>query len=430
MTTTLTRRAALSGAAATLAAPLVARAQTVREITFFYPIAVGGPITRIVDEYCQRFEAESGIKVNPVYSGTYGETLTRAVTAIRGGAGPHFSVLLAAELHSLRDMDILAPIEDIAATPEIRAWLSGFFPAFMANSLAEGKTWSVPFQRSTSIYFYNRAMFREAGLDPDAPPRTWAELVAAGQRLTRREGQARWGVQLATNDGTAQWTFGALTNQVGHTLMNAAGTEVYFNHPLAIEAAEFWRALAFEHRITPQGVTEWATLAPNFLNGTAAMIWSTTGNLTNIRQNARFEFGVAGLPGREAPRTVVGGGNLYIFKNANPAEREAALRFARFVTSPELAADWCIRTGYLAVREDAWRTEALRRYTAEFPAALVAKDQLPVATGELSTYENQRVYRALNTNLQAVLTGSKTPRQAMADAQAEADRILRPFRRA
>lgn len=427
---TLTRRTALAAAAATLAAPAVLRAQAVRELTFYYPIAIGGPVPRIIDGYCEAFQRQTGITVKPVYAGFYGETLTKAVTAIRGGAGPHFSVLLAAELHSLRDMDILASIEEIDSSAETKSWLGGFFPAFMANSLAEGKTWSVPFQRSTSIYFYNKAMFREAGLDPEKPPRTWAELVEAGRKLTRREGAgSRWGVQLATNHGTAQWTFGALCNQVHHKLMNEAGTEVYFNHPRAIEAATFWRDLAFTHQITPQGVTEWAVLAPNFLQGSAAMIWSTTGNLTNIRTNAGFEFGVAGLPGKEAPRTVVGGGNLYIFKHASPAERQAVLRFARFVTSPELAADWCIKTGYLAVRPDAWETEALKRYTAEFPAALVAKEQLPVATGELSTYENQRVYKALNDNLQALLTGAKSAQQAMADAQAEADRILRPFRR-
>jgi sn-glycerol 3-phosphate transport system substrate-binding protein len=427
---TTTRRGLLAAAPAVLAAPALAQAQQVREHTFYYPIALGGPVPRIIDGYCEAFQRETGIKVNPVYAGSYGETLTKAVTAIRGGSGPHFSVLLAAELHSLRDMDILAPIEEIDAGAETRAWLSGFFPAFMANSLAAEKTWSVPFQRSTSVYFYNKDQFRDAGLDPEAPPRSWAQLVEAGQKLTRREGSARWGVQLATNAGTAQWTFGALANQVGHLLMNTAGTEVAFNHPRAIEAAEFWRAMAFTSRITPQGVTEWATLAPNFLQGSASMIWSTTGNLTNIRQNARFPFGVAGLPGKEGPRTVVGGGNLYVFKNANPAERAAALRFARFVTAPEMAADWCIRTGYLAVRPDAWETDALRRYSAEFPAALVAKEQLPVATGELSTYENQRVYKALNDNLQALLTGAKTAQQAMADAQAEAERVLRPFRRA
>lgn len=428
--TQITRRAALIAGASLLATPSLLRAQTAQELSFYYPIAIGGPVPRIIDGYCEAFQRETGIKVNPVYAGSYGETLTKAVTAIRGGAGPHFSVLLAAELHSLRDMDILAPIEDIEAGAETAAWLGGFFPAFLANSKAEAKTWSVPFQRSTSVYYYNKDQFREVGLNPDAPPATWTQLVEAGQKLTRREGAARWGVQMATNSGTAQWTFGALANQANHQLMNAAGTEVFFNHPRAIEAAAFWRAMAHDHRIQPQGLTDWATLAPSFLNGTASMIWNTTGNLTNIRTNAKFDFGVAGLPGKDGPRTVVGGGNMYIFKNANPAERAAALRFIRFVTQPELAADWCIKTGYLAVRPDAWETESLRRYTADFPAALVAKNQLPVAVGELSTYENQRVYKALNDNLQALLAGTKTAHQAMADAQAEADRVLRPFRRA
>ncbi|MBU8539987.1 ABC transporter substrate-binding protein [Falsiroseomonas tokyonensis] len=425
--TQITRRAALIAGASLLATPALVRAQTVRELTFYYPIAVGGPIPRIIDGYCEAFQRETGIKVNPVYAGAYGETLTKAVTAIRGGAGPHFSCLLAAELHSLRDMDILAPFEEIEGAGDLNAWASGFFPAFMANSKAEGKTWSVPFQRSTAVYYYNKDLFRAAGLDPEAPPRTWAQLIEAGRKLTA---DGKWGVKMSNSSGNGQWTFGAMANQAGHKLMNDAGTETYFTDPRAVEAANFWRGLAFDSRITPQGVTDWGVLAPDFLNQTAAMIWSTTGNLTNMRTNARFNFGVAGLPGKESPHTVVGGGNLYIFKNASPAERAAALRFARYVAQPEVAADWCMKTGYLATRPEAWETESLRRYTQEFPAALVAKDQIPVATGELSTFENQRIYKALNDNLQAMLSGGKSAQQAMADTQAEATRVLRPFRRA
>jgi len=431
--TAFTRRTALSVGAALLAAPAISRAQgaqSVRELTFYYPIAVGGPIPRVIDGYCAAFQQQTGIKVNPVYAGTYGETLTKAVTAIRGGAGPHFAVLLAAELHSLQDLDILAAIEDSDTGSDTAAWMSGFFPAFMANSRAEGKTWSVPFQRSTEIYYYNKDAYREAGLDPEAPPKTWAEMITVGQKLTRRGDNARWGMKLANDAGNGQWTFGALTNQVGHKLMNDAGTETYFTHPLAIEAATFWRDMAFTHHITPQGQTAWATLAPDFLAGSAAAIWSTTGNLTNMRTNARFPFGVGGLPGKESPHTVVGGGNMYVLKNASAAERAAAMQFARFVSAPERAADWCIKTGYLATRPEAWETEALKRYTEEFPAALVAKNQLPVATGELSTFENQRVYKSLNDNLQAMMGGTKTPQQAMADTQADAERALRPFRHA
>ncbi|MCB2033658.1 MAG: ABC transporter substrate-binding protein, partial [Ottowia sp.] len=67
-------------------------------------------------------------------------------------------------------------------------------------------------------------------------------------------------------------------------------------------------------------------------------------------------------------------------------------------------------------------------YTADFPPALVARDQLPVSVAEFSTHDNQRVTKALNDGLQAALTGTKTPAQAMKDAQAEANRILRGYK--
>lgn len=70
----------------------------------------------------------------------------------------------------------------------------------------------------------------------------------------------------------------------------------------------------------------------------------------------------------------------------------------------------------------------MKKYVADFPQALVARDQLPSAVAELSTHENQRVTKALNDGLQAALTGTKTPQKAMEDAQAEAERILKAYR--
>lgn len=423
------RRTLLTAAAATLAAPAILRAQTVKTLSFYYPIAVGGPIPAVIDGYCKQFQAETGIAVEPVYAGNYSETLTKAQTAIRAGQGPHLAVLLAAEMHSLQDADILASLDQLG--PVDQAWVDGFYPAFLANSRGAGKLWSVPFQRSTAIMYYNKAAFAEAGLDPDSFPRSWAQLAAAAEKLTKRDASgrvSRWGIKLASDVGNAQWTFGALANQAGHTLMNEAGTETYFRDPKAVEAMAFWRDLAARQHATPEGSTAWSTLSPDFLEGNAAIVQHTTGNLTNVREKAGFPFGVAGLPGKESPRTVVGGGNLYFFRHASQAEREASLRFARFLTAPERAADWSIRTGYIATRPEAYATPALRDYVARVPAAGVAKDFLPVATGELSTFENQRVYKLLGDNIQACLTGAKSPTQAMADTQAEAERILKPYR--
>ena len=158
------------------------------------------------------------------------------------------------------------------------------------------------------------------------------------------------------------------------------------------------------------------------------MMWTTTGNLTNVRNNAKFPFGVAMLPAGKRRGRPTGGGNFYIFKKASREQQAAAFKFAQWMTTPERAAQWCIDTGYVAVRPDAWETPAMKKYVEGFPAAAVARDQLQHAVAELSTHENQRVTKALNDGLQAALTGTKTPEQAMKDAQAEAERMLKPYR--
>ncbi len=428
----LRRRQFVAATALGLAAPAVLRAQAVRKLTFYYPVAVGGPLTAIIDGFCSAYRKETGVAVEAVYAGDYSQTLIKTTTAIKAGGGPHFAVLLAAEIHSLRDLDILVSLDDIGLDADARQWLGGFYPAFLANSHADGQTWSVPFQRSTAIFYYNKAAFRDAGLDPEPFPTTWDALAETAAKLVRRDAHGkvtRWGIELAADLGNAQWTFGALAHQAGQTLMNEAGTEVYFNQPKSIEAMTFWRDLADKYHASPDGMSSWPQLSPDFLAGNTAIIQHTTGNLTNVRDKATFPFGVAGLAGKQAPRTVVGGGNLYFFKQATPEERQAALRFARWVTAPERAAEWSIRTGYIATSPAAYDTPALREYIARVPEANVARTFLPVATGELSVHENQRVYKALTDNIQACLTGGKTPAQSMADAQAEADRILRPFRR-
>jgi sn-glycerol 3-phosphate transport system substrate-binding protein len=158
------------------------------------------------------------------------------------------------------------------------------------------------------------------------------------------------------------------------------------------------------------------------------MMWTTTGNLTNVRGNAKFPFGVAMLPAGKRRGSPTGGGNFYISKKASPAEQQAAFQFIKWITTPERAAQWSIDTGYVAVRPEAYETPAMKKYVSEFPPAAVARDQLQYAVAELSTHENQRVTKALNDGLQAALTGTKTPEQAMKDSQAEAERILKPYR--
>jgi sn-glycerol 3-phosphate transport system substrate-binding protein len=117
-----------------------------------------------------------------------------------------------------------------------------------------------------------------------------------------------------------------------------------------------------------------------------------------------------------------------MFKKTTPAERKAALTFVKWMTTPERAADWSMATGYVAVRPEAYETAKLKAYAADFPQAVVARDQFKYATAELATFQTGRVRKLLDDALQAALTGQKTPAAALKAAQAEADRLLKPYR--
>jgi len=409
-----------------------ASAQTPVEVPFFFPVAVGGPITKIIDGYAADFEKENpGVSVKPIYAGTYQETIVKALTAHKSGNPPTTSVLLSTDMFTLIDEDAIVAWEELAKGADDQAWMKSFFPAFMKNSQTGGKTWGIPFQRSTIVLYWNKEAFKEAGLDTNRPPVTWAEQVEMARKLTKRDASgnvSQWGVQVPSS-GFPYWLFQGFTTQNDVLLMNEAGNETYYDKPAVVEALAYWVDLSQKHKVMAPGVIEWGTTPKDFFEKKTAMMWTTTGNLTNVRNNAKFEFGVAMLPAGKRRGSPTGGGNFYLFKKSTPAQQQAAAAFARWMTSAERAAHWGIDTGYVAVRADAWQTPAMKKYVADFSAAAVARDQLQFAVAELSTHENQRVTKALNDGLQAALTGAKTPAQAMKDAQAEADRILRPYHR-
>jgi len=415
--------------AAMLALTTAAMAKDIT-LSFYYPIAVGGPISKIIDGYVADFEKDNpGIKIKAIYAGTYQDTLVKALTAFKSGEPPNIAVLLSTDMFTLIDEDAIAPFDDLLKTDADKAWAKSFYPAFMLNSQTGGKTWGIPFQRSTILMYWNKDALKAVRLDADKAPGTWDDLVAAGKKLTQRDGSGnvtQWGIEIPSS-GFPYWLFQGLTTANKVLLMNEAGTQTTFDKPGVVGALQFWVDLSKKYNVQPAGTIEWGTTPKDFFEKKTAMMWTTTGNLTNVRKNAPFAFGVAMLPAHEGRGSPTGGGNFYFFKKMSDEERGAAFKFVKWMTTPERAADWGIQTGYVAVRPDAWDTDAMKKYVADFPAAAVARDQLKYAVAELSTHDNQRVTKALNDGIQAALAGTKTPEQAMKDAQAEAVRILKAY---
>ena len=416
---------ATTGTSATTA-PATTGGATV-ELSFFYPIAVGGPITKIIEGYAADFtKANPNIKVTPTFAGGYPDTLTKIQTTVDGGgAPPDVAVLLSTDLYTLKDADYISPLDDYIKTAE-PAYITDFYDAFMLNSKDGGKVYGIPFQRSTPVLYYNKDLFKEVGLNPEQSPKTWAEMVDMAKKLTKPDG-SRWGVEIPS-DGFPYWLFQGMAIGNGKNFVDDTGTKTLFNDPAVVQALDAWVSLGTKEKVEPASIVIWNTTPDDFLGGKAAMIWHTTGSLTNILKNAKFPVGVGYLPGLKQPGAPTGGGNFYLFKKTPQAKQAAAWKFIQFMSSPEYAAKWTIDSGYVAPRKSAWDTAALKDYTAKNPQALVARDQLQYAGKELATHSGPQIQKVFGDELQAALTSKKSPQAAMDDAQKNADNILKQFR--
>jgi sn-glycerol 3-phosphate transport system substrate-binding protein len=421
----------LGGALAALMVSGVAVAAPV-ELTLYYPVAVGGPITKIIDGMVADFEKTNpDIDIKPIYAGTYQETLVKALTAMKSGQPPQIAVLGSTELFTLIDEDAILPIDGIAKDAADKKWMKSFFPALMKNLETGGHVWGIPFQRSTVVMYWNKDAFKKAGLDPNKPPETWDDIVTMGKKLTRKDASGnvtQWAIEIPSTS-FPYWLFQCLTTANDALLMNSAGDKTYFDNPKVVEALQYWVDLGRKYKVTPPGIVEWGTTPKDFFEGRTAIMWTTTGNLTNVKKHAPFPFGVAMIPKHKRRGSPTGGANFHVFKKSTPAQQAAAIKFIKWMTAPDQAAQWSMKTGYIAVTPAAWKTPEMEKHVAGFPEAAVARDQLQYSVRTLSTHDNERVTKALNDAIQAALTGKETPADALKEAQHTADRILRRYRR-
>ncbi|MFV1948786.1 MAG: ABC transporter substrate-binding protein, partial [Anaerolineales bacterium] len=397
-------------------------------IQVFYPVAVDAPIAAILNGYIAEFQAEYPyITVEPVFSGGYGDVQTAISTTIDGGGEPPaLGVMLATALYDLINADYIAPLDGyIAEMDGGDAYLADFLPAFLANSYSDDQLWSIPFQRSAVVMYYNVDMFNAAGLESPTSWQSWAEDA---QLLTTQEGDAtNWGLQFPS--GWPYWLFQPLAIGNGQNILNDDCT-VVFDDPAVVEAVQYYIDLSAVYGAMPAGVQAvWPTATTDFASGSTAMIVHSSGSLTGIMDQAEFEVGVMPYPGKEIDTfaSVPGGGNFYILKGASQEKQDAAWKFVEFISRPEYVADYSINTGYIANRASAYDTEAMQNYVAGVPQALSTRDALQYAGAELATQNLGQVRGIFHDYIQRAFNGEMSAVDAMAAAQAEADAALADF---
>jgi len=429
----ITRRSALGGAVALSAAAAfsgTAKAAGAVEIDLFFPVPVQGKLASEMKSLVDRFNGEHpGIAVTAVYTGSYDDTNLKTRAAINAGKPPA-AVLMSAnfvrEYVINGEAEALDPlIEKDGKTPA--AYMDNFWPALKPNATIDGRVYGIPFQNSTPLLYYNVDAFKEAGLDPDRPPASWAEWVAAAKALTKPGGQ-RWGLMFpATYDYCGWITSGLVMANGGQYFNHEYGGEVYYNAPSAVGALILLDKLVNQLKLMPPGVSDANACTSAFFSGRTGMMVLSTGSLSFVRENMKAPYRVAFLPKSVRNAVPIGGASLILPKGNSPERQAAAWSLVNWLVSPEIAGHWSRFTGYFAPRKAAYDLPEMKQYLQEHSDAKVALDQLVYAEPWFDTFNVVAVRKAMEDQVQAILSGKTTPGEAVAAAQRSAEDLLRPY---
>jgi sn-glycerol 3-phosphate transport system substrate-binding protein len=408
-----TRRTALQALAATfasLAAPACGRRHKPGEASLWF--AYGGKNREVLLSLIDQFHAsQSRVRIHATYQGDYFECLAKVRTAMAARAAPTLTHVIGEVLPYLAEAGVLEPLDafakgnDFGLLPEL-AQAKGFTQG------SEKPLYSLPFNRSTPIAYYNKPLFRDLGL---SPPTTWDEMreVARKANLPGK----RWGFECPID----WWFWIALVGQAGGAVIEADGTPS-LGGEAGVKALQLWQTLVHEDRTMkpPPGrdYNAWQVSNTDFLSGNAAMIWTSTAFLRYLEENAKFEVGAAPLP-RGVKASVPTGGTMFVMpKGPPPEEQEAAFAFLRWMMEPAQANAWATRTGYIPVSRKGIEDLQKSGYYDKHRNDRVALDQLAFAEPWPWQQELFRIEREIvQPRLEEVILARRDPRKAMDEAR-------------
>jgi sn-glycerol 3-phosphate transport system substrate-binding protein len=341
----------------------------------------------------------------------------------------------------LIDLQAVAPLQDFIDRE--RFDLSDLEPNLLAYYTVGGKLYGMPYNTASPILYYNKNAFRSAGLDPNKPPRTYAQVTEAAQKLTQQgaDGKvARYGHSMAIYG----WFFEELLAASGALYLDngngrdARATKAVFNSPEGVKILTWWKE-GFDAGIFGNFGRATADTQKAFdAMGTAMCIDSTAG--LRARLNAaqgKFELGTGFLPrpdeaAFEKSGTIIGGASVYILKERPESEKNCAWEFVKFTVSPEIQAYWHTASGYYPVTKKSYDIKEDKEWVAKYPQFLTAVDQLHAAPNNRFTQgaltgvmpaSRQRIENAI----EQVLQGKATPQQALDSAATDITKLITDY---
>jgi multiple sugar transport system substrate-binding protein len=356
--------------------------------------------------------------------------IQKLITSVQSRTAPDISWIHANFLQDIIEADAIYRIDEFQSGPDSlpQADLNDIFPPLLQESKWRGTMYSLPMEATGVALLYNRELFRNAGLDPDRPPRTWAELLEDAKALTRtRDGkpdQVGFFVPVFPASGPLGdwmvWQFYPFLFQAGGDVINKEQTHVLYNSQAGVEALTLWKNIYSDLHLSSFTIDYEVAFASRKL----AMSLDGPWNLPRWRQIKGLEWEIAPLPAGPAKRaTIIGGEYLAIFRQSqHPAE---AWRFLKWMLRPDVQAFWSMKSGYLPVRKAVSADPVYEKFLRENPPLKVYVDQLQVAQAPSPIdFHGLRISRHLAEAIEKATLGNADPKAVLDEAAAQSDALL------
>ena len=427
-------------AAAAVAIGFSSPALAATEIMWWH--AMSGELGRQVEKLAADFNAsQSDYKVVPSYKGNYTETVTAAIFAFRSRSQP--AIVQVNEIGTATMMaakGAIYPVFELMREEQEPFTPGAYLPA-VTGYYADvgGNLLSYPFNSSTPILYYNKTMFRDAGLDPEAPPKTWPELGIAAKKL--RDYGAACGFTTSWPSWINIENFSAFHNLPLATRANGFGgldATLVFNNPTVVrhiaQLAEWQATRIFDYSGRAQSAE------PRFQKGECGIFIGSSATRADIKANSKFDVGygmmpywpdVAGAP----QNTIIGGATLWVLRDRPRGEYKGVAKFFSFLSKPEVQAAWHQNTGYLPITRAAFDLTRAQGFYDRNPGTSISIEQITLKPPT----ENSRGLRlgsftlirdAIDDELEQAFSAKKTAQAAMDSAVERGNRLLRQFERA
>lgn len=426
-----------TASALALGLALMANAQAVTTIPFWH--SMEGELGKEVDSLAQRFNAENpDYKIVPTYKGNYEQNLSAGIAAFRTGNAPAILQVYEVGTATMMASKAIKPVYDVFKEAGIQFDESQFVPT-VSGYYSDSKTGhllSPAVQQLDSRSLLQQRRLQESRIRPG----TAAENLAGSGGLCRKTESLRYEVRLRQRlAGWIQLENFSAWNGLPFASKNNGfdGTDAVleFNKPEQVKHIAMLEEMNKKGDFSYVGRKDEST--EKFYNGDCAMTTASSGSLANIREYAKFNYGVGMMPydadAKDAPQNaIIGGASLWVMQGKDKETYTGVAKFLDFLAKPENAAEWHQKTGYLPITKAAYDLTREQGFYEKNPGADIAtrqmlnKPPLPFTKGlRLGNMPQIRVI--VDEELESVWTGKKTPQQALDTAVERGNQLLRRF---